>query len=222
MERSVIILGAGGHGRTILDLLRNLGYKVAGFSDPDQSLWGTIINGIPVIGSDDEVLKFSIKEIFLALGVGGTRDNSPRKRLFEHFFRKQYTFPVFVHPSSIISTNSVLGSGSIVMAGSVIQTGCKIGNNVIVNTGAIVDHDCLIEDHVHIAPGAVLSGNVSIGVGAHVGTGATIIQNIKVGAWAVVGAGAVVVNDVEPNSIVMGVPAKTRERIGDKCTKAKA
>jgi UDP-perosamine 4-acetyltransferase len=210
LKRPVIILGAGGHGHVILDLLQKLNYEVRGFSDPDQTLWGKIIDGVPVIGSDDKILNLDPDEIHLALGVGGTGDNSLRKKLFTFFSVRQYTFPSFFHPSAIIASNVILGKGSIAMAGSVIQTGCRIGDNVIINTGAIVDHNCIIGDHVHIAPGAVISGNVSVGVGTHVGTGSTVIQNIRIGDRALVAAGAVVVRDIEPGEKVMGVPAKRK------------
>lgn len=210
MKRPVIILGAGGHGRVILDLLRKLNYDVRGFSDPDQTLWGKTIDGVPVIGGDDKILNLDTHEIHLALGVGGTGDNSFRKKLFTFFSERHYTFPPFVHPSANVASNVILGKGSIAMAGSVIQTGCRIGDNVIINTGSLVDHDCIIEDHVHVAPGAVISGNVSIGVGAHVGTGSTVIQNIRIGDRALVAAGAVVVRNIEPGEKVMGVPAKRK------------
>jgi len=210
LKRPVIILGAGGHGRAILDLLQKLNYEVRGFSDPDQTLWGKTIDGVPVIGGDDEILNLDTDVIHLALGVGGTGDNSFRKKLFTFFSERHYTFPSFVHPSAIIASNVILGKGSIAMAGSVIQTGCRIGDNVIINTGALVDHNCIIGDHVHIAPGAVISGNVSVGVGAHVGTGSTVIQNIRIGDRALVAAGAVVVRDIEPGEKVMGVPAKRK------------
>jgi UDP-perosamine 4-acetyltransferase len=210
LKRPVIILGAGGHGRVILDLLQKLNYEVRGFSDPDQTLWGKTIDGVPVIGGDDEILNLDTDVIHLALGVGGTGDNSFRKKLFTFFSERHYTFPSFVHPSAIIASNVILGKGSIAMAGSVIQTGCRIGDNVIINTGALVDHNCIIGDHVHIAPGAVISGNVSVGVGAHLGTGSTVIQNIRIGDRALVAAGAVVVRDIEPGEKVMGVPAKRK------------
>jgi len=210
LKRPVIILGAGGHGRVILDLLWKLNYDVRGFSDPDQALWGKTIDGVPVMGSDDKILYFARDEIHLALGVGGIGDNSFRKNLFTFFSERHYTFPSFVHPSAIVASNVILGKGSIAMAGSVIQTGCRIGDNVIINTGSLLDHDCIIEDHVHIAPGAVLSGNVSIGAGAHVGTGSSVIQNIRIGDGALVAAGAVVVRNIEPGEKVMGVPAKRK------------
>lgn len=189
-------------------MLRVLGHEVIGFTDPDQALWGQVVDGIPVIGGDHEILKKDCSEIFLAIGLGGTGDNKPRKRLFEEFFFKGYSFPVLIHPSSFVSGNVVLGSGSLVMAGALLQTGCRVGKNVIINTGALADHDCVIGDHAHLAPGTVLSGNVFVACMAHIGTGAVIIQNIRVGEGALVAAGSVAIRDVKEGSRVSGVPAK--------------
>ena len=210
MKRPVIILGAGGHGRVVLDLVRSLGYDVAGFTDPGYTMPGQTIEGVPVIGGDDEILKQNRDSIYLALGLGGTGDNTLRKRLFEKFSGLEYGFPCFAHPSAFVAGTAVFGDGSVVMAKAAVQAGCRVGRNVIINTGAVIDHDCALGDHSHIAPGAVLSGNVSVGTGAHIGTGAVVIQNIRVGEGALVAAGAVVVRDVLPRATVMGVPARER------------
>lgn len=212
MTRPVIILGSGGHGRVVLDMLRILGQEVIAFTDSDPSLWGRPVDGVPVIGGDQEVLKHGICEFMLVIGLGGTGDNTPRRRLFEDFSQRGYGFATLVHPASTVSGTAAIKEGSVIMPGTVIQAGCRIGRNVIVNTGAVVDHDSILEDHAHIAPGAVLSGGVSVGCGAHVGTGAVVIQNIRVGEGALVAAGAVVVENVPPRTVVMGVPARERTR----------
>lgn len=210
MNFPVYILGAGGHGRVVLELIRSLGYDVVGFTDPDRELWGKEIQGIPVIGGDDEIFKKPTKGVALAMGMGGVGDNSPRMKLYQSLSSRGFVFPCFSHPSAMVSESARLGNGTVVMAGAVVQAGCLLGENVIINTGALVDHDCRIEDHAHIAPGAVLSGGVSIGCGAHIGAGAVVIQGIRIGERALVAAGAVVVKDVKQGSMVMGVPAMER------------
>ena len=210
MNSPVYILGAGGHGRVVLELIRCLRYEVAGFTDPDRELWGKEIQGIPVIGGDDEIIKKSTEGLALAMGLGGVGDNGPRMKLYQSLSSMGFIFPCFFHSSAMVSESAGLGNGTVVMAGAVVQAGCLLGENVIINTGALVDHDCRIEDHAHIAPGAVLSGGVSIGCGAHIGTGAVVIQNIKIGEGALVAAGAVVVKDVAAGEKVMGIPAKAR------------
>ena len=86
--------------------------------------------------------------------------------------------------------------------------------NVIVNTGAIVEHDCVIGDHVHMATGSRLCGAVHVANGAHIGAGSIVREGISIGAGAIVGAGALVVKDVEPGTVVVGVPARFLKQSG--------
>ena len=51
----------------------------------------------------------------------------------------------------MISENTSIGKGSVVMYVSVINSGAQIGRGVIVNTSASVDHDCIVGDWCHIA-----------------------------------------------------------------------
>ena len=57
--------------------------------------------------------------------------------------------------------------------------------------------------------GVRLAGHVTVDSGAFIGIGSTVVQNIRIGFEAVVGAEAVVVRDVDPITMVVGVPART-------------
>ncbi|MDZ4224802.1 MAG: NeuD/PglB/VioB family sugar acetyltransferase, partial [bacterium] len=177
--------------------------------DVDALLWGKEILGVPIRGGNDhiEMLKKEGVTHFVA-GIGGVRDNSPRKKLFEWGMQQGLLPLTLYHPSAVVSSHSHIGSGSVLLARSVVNPGVVIGDNCIINTGALIDHDCIIGHHIHIAPGVTLSGGVKIGTSAHIGAGAVIIQGVSVGEDAVVAAGAVVVRDVPPRVVVKGVPAK--------------
>ncbi|MBL3540696.1 DapH/DapD/GlmU-related protein [Aminivibrio sp.] len=124
---------------------------------------------------------------------------------------KPLSAPV-ISKCSHLSRRVILSRGVQIMEGATVQCGVFLGENSIVNSGAVVDHDCRIASHVHIAPGAVLSGGVHVGEGAHIGTGAVVIQGISVGRNALVAAGSVVVSDVLDGYLVMGIPARRKER----------
>lgn len=204
----MIILGAGGHAKVLIDALKLQSVELLGIADADPDKKGQLLLGVAVLGGDEEVMKYPVEKIQLVNGVGSVCVNLRRRKLFEHFKNAGYRFASIVHTSAIVASNAVLSEGAQIMAGAVIQTGCHVGFNAIINTGSVVDHDCHIGDHAHIAPGATLSGGVMVGEGAHVGTGAIVIQGIRIGRNSLVAAGAVVIRDVADGTTVSGVPAR--------------
>lgn len=210
-----VVLGGGGHAKVLIDCLGIIGHaKILGILDPDTELWGKILSGVPVLGADNMLPDLVTAGVnSFVVGAGSIGNSQIRQKLFEFGLANGLQPLSVIHPAATISTRVELAWGVQILAASVINAGARIGKNVIVNSGAIVEHDCEISDHVHIATGAKLSGGVRVGSGAHIGAGATIRQNIVIGDGAVVGIGAAVVKDVQPYSIVVGVPAGVRRKI---------
>jgi sugar O-acyltransferase (sialic acid O-acetyltransferase NeuD family) len=208
----IILLGAGGHAKVLIDALRLQSTEILGIVDLDPNKKGLEFMGVPIIGNDTEVMKYPPQKIRLVNGIGSVCVSSLRRQLFESFNCKGYQFESVIHPSAIIANQVTLSEGVQIMAGVVIQAGCQIGVNAIINTGSLVDHDCLIGRHVHIAPGVVISGGVVVDENAHIGTGAVIIQDVRVGSNSLVAAGAVVTRGVSSNLTVAGVPARELRR----------
>jgi UDP-perosamine 4-acetyltransferase len=196
-DRPVIVIGAGGHAKVVISVLKAMGAKIIGAVDSNPATHGSTILGIPVIGGDDKILNHDPASIVLANGIGSVRQPGRRAELFNLFSGKGYEFRTIIHPNCVISEGVTLGEGAQIMAGVILQPDAVIGRNVIVNTGATIDHDSVIGDHVHIAPGVTLSGNVTIGAGSHIGTGAKIIQGIAVGNDSLVRAGDVITKNID-------------------------
>lgn len=213
MNRCVII-GAGGHGKVVVDALLRQGlYQPAALTDSNHELKGTTVLGIPVVGGDEQLqalLRQGIKHF--AIGVGSVADNLCRKRLFAMASECGLIPVTVVHPSAVIATSATIGQGSVVLAGAIINPDAVLGENVIVNTGAIVEHDCVVESHVHLCPGVRVGGGVQVGEGSFVGAGSLVKQNLRIGRWAVVGMGSLVIRSVDMHSVVAGAPAKTLEK----------
>ena len=206
--RPIIVIGAGGHAKVVIDALLREGRDIIGITDADPARNGDKLLGVPIIGDDAMLDNYKSSAIDLALGIGSVQAKSPRQKIFADFKALRFDFATVIHPSAIIGHEVNIGEGAQILPGAIINSGTNIRIGSIVNTGACVDHDCDIGEFAHIAPGATLSGNIKIGDGAHVGTGASIIQGISVGAHALVAAGATVVRDVNDNERVAGVPAK--------------
>ena len=198
MAKPFIVIGAGGHGAVITDILYRCGHSVKGFLD-DAVEAGTEVLGVKVLGKLDECKFYN--ECMFIIGVG---DNGIRKRIAQTY---SLEYGTAVHPSAVIGGQASIGTGSVVMAGSVINVRTVIGNHCIVNTSASVDHDGSVGDFVHIAPSAALGGGVLVGEGTFIGIGACVKNNVSVCGDVVVGAGAVVVRDIVKPGVYVGVPA---------------
>ncbi|MEW6482421.1 MAG: acetyltransferase [bacterium] len=203
----ILIFGAGGHGKVVLDILLESGADILGFLDEDRNKIGQKINGFKVLG-DWSYLKDK-DSIEIALGIG---NNKNRERVFRRAKELAMMVISAIHPKAIISRDVKMGEGIVVMPGAVVNPGAVLENGVVVNTGATVDHDCYLEQFCQIWPGAHLAGTVKVGSFSYVGTGASVIQNIKIGKNVIIGAGAAVISDIPDEVTVVGVPAKVIKR----------
>ncbi len=203
----VIILGAGGHGRVVLDILLQAGqHKPIGFLDNNKALLGRRIDGLPVLGGMERLQDIQSRGIPGAIVAIG--DNGLRRGFGDVIEREGLDIVSAVHPSAQLAGSVSLGKGVVIAAGALVCAHCQIGDYAILNTGCIVDHESMIGTSAHVCPGVRLAGHVTVESGAFVGIGATVVQNIRIGFEAVVGAGAVVTQDVDPMTTVVGVPAR--------------
>ncbi len=208
MSMPVIVLGAGGHAKVLINALQLCSIKILGITDPDPTLTGQEVLGVPIIGTDDELKKYSAENVQLINGLGSVGLPKARRRIFEEYKKLGFVFALVIHPNAVIAADVKIGEGSQIMAGAILQPGVCLGANVIVNTGAALDHDCSIGRHSHIAPGVTLSGGVSVGNAAHVGIGASVVQGISIGESSLIGAGSVVLKNLPGGVTAYGCPAK--------------
>jgi len=187
----MILYGASGHAKVIIDILKLTQQPVSRIVD-DAAPYHLL--GIPVLKPDFETLKKSNEKIIISIGR-----NSTRKKINDTLNFAQ--FGKAIHPTAVIDQTVQINDGTVVMANATI-------NSCIVNTSANIDHDCILEDYVHISPNATLSGNVRVGEGTHIGSGAVVIPGITIGKWVSIGAGTVIIRDVPDGATVVGNPGK--------------
>ena len=203
MSKSLLILGAGGHGRVVADTAEAAGWSDVAFLDDDL----TSAQGLawPVLGPLAELVHHapSFDDVIVAIADAQCRQTLIAKVEAEHL-----SLATVVSPAAAVSRRSSIEPGCMVLAGAVVQTDAKLEVGCIVNTGASVDHDCLLERYVHVAPGSHLAGGVKVGTGSWIGMGATVNEHLVIGCSCTVGAGAAVVNHVGDGVTVVGVPAR--------------
>ena len=191
----MILFGASGHAKVIIDILEGNGVQVEKIYDDNprtDNIFGIGVEHSSQIGENKAAI----------ISVG---NNTNRKKISEKY---KFQYQIAVHKTAAISVHSKIGEGTVAMANVAVNPSVEIGKHCIINTGAVLEHDCKISDFAHISPNAALAGNVEVGEGTHVGIGASVIQGIKIGKWATIGAGAVVIKDVPDFAVVVGSPAR--------------
>ncbi len=201
MNKQVIIIGAGGQGKVVADIVRRSGDIVLGFLDDNETITSEVV-GIPVLGKIKDYVKYTEASFVIGIGNSALRERIARQLCDVHWHTA-------IHPSAVVSSlNTKIGAGSVVMANAVINPSARIGEHCIINTSAVVEHDNRVGDFTHISVGAKLGGTVSIGKHVWVGIGSNIVNNITVCDHCTISAGAVVIHDIKESGTYVGVPAR--------------
>ena len=207
MQKDLIIIGAGSVGGHIASNLNqySLEYNLLGFLDDDPSKSDTSIVGFPLLGTVDQICKYSTK-INIVVGIA-----FPFMKLSIVGKLKNlgyHNFPTLISNASWISKNVSIGEGCIIYPGTSINYNTRIENFVIFNMNCAIGHDCKIGNHISFAPGGLLGGNTKIGDLTEMGIGSQCLQGINIGSEANIGAGSVIIKDVPDYATVVGNPGK--------------
>jgi sugar O-acyltransferase (sialic acid O-acetyltransferase NeuD family) len=202
-ERAIVIYGAGGHGKAVLELIRAEGtFEPLGFVD-DGLPPGGVVMGAPVLGGENILAVLRERGLVQAANaVGGIGDIGSRVAVFERLSRSGLHCPRLVHPTAVIEPSARLAAGVQVFPHAYVGSESEVGFGAIVNTSAVVSHDCRIGACANVSPGALLAGGVELGERVLVGMGATLNLLVHVGAGARIGNSAVVKQDVPAGGVV--------------------
>lgn len=198
---TLLILGAGGHGRVVADaaLSQGIWQEVAATDrDPGRCV-GELLPGIP-LAAPAQALP-GATAVHVAIGTARARQ-AEAEAVGLAFLAS------IIHPQSTVSSTARVGAGSFVAARSVVGPNAQLGLGVIVNHGAVVDHDVTVGDFSHVAPQAALGGAARVGRRVLVGTGACVLPGVSVCDDVTIGAGAVVHANLTQPGVYVGVPAR--------------
>lgn len=209
-EKPIVIIGAGGHGREVAEILRyqsqhERGPKVLGFVDDGPDRYQEVINDLPVLGDWSWFDRIDRNEVAVICAIGLPQD---RKQLVDRAASSGLSFARAVSNLAYVSPNAKIGAGVMIFGETFVSTNTSIGDHVIINVGGSVSHDTRVDRFGTINPGVHLAGDVSIGEGCYLGVGSSVIQRVSIGPWSVIGAGAVVTRDLPADVTAVGVPAR--------------
>lgn len=203
MTKNLIIVGTGGHARSIFSIAKSNGYFVIGFID-DKNVGGEFC-GKPILTKKQSFASYPDENYFIAVG-----DNFTREKIYLEFNlqQKNIKFPTLIHNMSTIGVDSEIGIGSIIMPFVNIGPNSKVGNFCILNTSSSIDHDCQMMNFSSIAPGVISGGNVVIGLRSILSIGAVVEHKISIGNDVLIGANSFVNKSVQNNQVLYGTPSK--------------
>lgn len=214
MTKPYVILGAGGHSKVLVEILRSMNMEISAIVAPVVPDIPQF-NGLIIHNNDAIILSFNPQSIQLVNAIGSLPNQVNRRMQVNSQFKQAgFTFASVVAASATVSSYVYIENGVQIMPRAIVNS-CKIGENSIINSGAIVEHDVSIGSDCHIAPGATICGGVSIGSNVHIGAGATIIQGLNVGDGALVGAGSVVTKDIPSKAVHYPARSFTRKELSE-------
>lgn len=198
---SLLIFGAGGHGRVLADAALRTGAWPRVFAtdrDPARCT-GELLPGVDLLPVDAALAQAA--SVHVAIGHAASREREVAGLAAD-------LLATVVHPQAAVSQHAMVGPGCFVAAQAVVAPLASLGRSVIVNHGAVVDHDASVGDFSHIAPLAALGGHARIGRRVLIGSGASVLPGVCVADDVVVGAGAVVCDHLQEPGVYAGVPAR--------------
>ena len=203
MKISLIIIGAGGHAISVMNVAISSGMNVTAFIDENKV--GKQIMGISVISKQRYLNDYS--NIGLAIAIG---DNALRESIYNEYIADltNVYFPPLIHKSSVIGVGTIIGDGTVLMPLVNVGPNSKIGKFCVLNTSSSIDHDCAMKSYSSLAPRAVCGGNVKIGVRSAVSIGATVKHGVIIGDDVVIGANSYVNKAISDEFVAYGTPCK--------------
>lgn len=207
----LLLFGAGGHAKVVLDVARAANMEICGVVDDrwTAEFW----RGVPLLGKYQDLTTICSAHVEAAWVVA-IGNEAVRRRVVRELERLGARFATIIHPSACLGSGVFVGAGSVVMAGSILQADVHVGQHTIINTASTVDHDSYIGDYVHISPGVHLAGNVHVEEAVHIGIGACSIPGVNIGRYTTIGAGTTIIKDIPPYVVAVGCPAKIIQQKG--------
>lgn len=204
-QKNLILIGGGGHCKSVIDVAESAGYNVLGILDMPEDV-GKFVLDYKVIGTDDDIPQFVGKAEFI-ITVGFIKSPIIRMRILDKVREVGGKLATIVASSAHVSRYASLGEGTVVMHQAVVNAGAKIGENCIINTFCDIEHDALIGDQCHISTGTMVNGDCKVGKQCFIGSQSVLVNGISICDEVIVGAGSLVRKNIFTPGIYIGNPA---------------
>lgn len=190
MKKPLILIGGGGHCKSVIDAAESTGYTILGVLDQPEKVGQDILN-YKYIGTDDDISNYVDKAEFV-ITVGQIKSSSIRHKIAERVAKAGGNLATVVASDAYVSKYATIGEGTVVLHKAFVNAGARVGNNCIINTMVNIEHDAQIGDFCHISTGTMVNGETKIGHDTFVGSGSTLYNCIEIADNSIIPAGSVV------------------------------
>ena len=206
MKRPLILIGGGGHCKSVIEVAESAGYEIKGILDMPDEVGKEVLPDHKVIGTDDEIPQY-VEECDFVITVGFIKNPTLRIKLYNKVKAAGGKFATIVASTAYVSKYAELGVGTVIMHHAFVNAGAKIGDNCIINTFVNIEHDAVVGNQCHISTGTMINGECKIGENCFIGSQSVCANCIEIASDIIVGAGSVVCKSLRMKGIYAGNPA---------------
>mgnify|MGYP001008987240 FL=1 len=206
MKRPLILIGGGGHCKSVIEVAESAGYDIKGILDMPDEVGKEVLPGHKVIGTDDEIPQY-VEECDFIITVGFIKNPALRIKLYNKVKAAGGRLATIIASTAHVSKYAELGEGTVIMHQVFVNAGAKIGDNCIINTFVNIEHDAEVGNQCHISTGTMVNGECKIGENCFIGSQSVCANCIEIASDIIVGAGSVVRKSIRVKGIYAGNPA---------------
>ena len=206
MKRPLILIGGGGHCKSVIEVAESAGYEIKGILDMPDEVGKEVLPGHKVIGTDDEIPQY-VEECDFVITVGFIKNPALRIKLYNKVKAAGGRLATIIASTAHVSKYAELGEGTVIMHQAFVNAGAKIGDNCIINTFVNIEHDAEVGNQCHISTGTMVNGECKIGESCFIGSQSVCANCIEIASDIIIGAGSVVRKSIRVKGIYAGNPA---------------
>ncbi len=194
MKKKIILIGAGGHAKSCLEIIIENNYSITGFIDKNKKIEN--FENFKLLGNDEILLENKYNNHLYFITIGQIKDYKKRLSIFNKLKKLKLKTCIIKSKSAIISKKTSIGLGTIIMRQAILNYNSSIGENCIINNKTLIEHDASIGNNCHISTGSIINGGVKIGNNVFVGSGAVIKEGVKIIDNSIISANSFIKNDI--------------------------
>lgn len=206
MNKNLILLGGGGHCRSVIDAACSAGFHIVGILDTTENIGKSILN-VKIIG-DDSLINEYVESAMFIVTVGSIKKTDLRIKLHNMVIDAGGKLATVIASTAYVSEYATIGDGSVILHNTCVNADVKIGKSCIINTLANIEHEVEIGDFTHVSTGAMINGACKIGNSVFIGSQSVLAQCVSIADYTIVSAGTFINKNILEKGVYAGNPMR--------------